>query len=154
MNVAIDYLSNMASEAQVTEHLLSCDANFVASLSHRVKITDYAEKIVSNATRFEAWSNGMLVALVAAYCNNQETRIAHITNVSVTKAWTRKGIAANLMDRCIEHARAVGMRRIELEVAVDNMLAIKLYKKSGFVADKSDGPLIQMKLDMKSEERS
>ena len=112
MTSAVQYLSNTASESQITEHLTRCDAAFVPPLSGRVMINDYAQKIASKAKRFEAWSGGVLVGLVAAYCNDQEKRIAHITSVSVLRDWTGKGIAANLMKQCIEHVRALGMRQI------------------------------------------
>ena len=79
MRAEIDYLSNKASEAEIAEHLSRCDADFVPPLSGRVEINEYAKKIANKATRFEAWSGGMLVSLVAAYCNDHEKahRIHH-----------------------------------------------------------------------------
>ena len=150
-SVAVEYLTNRASEAEITEHLLCCDADFVPTLSERVEIPGYAQKIVSKATRFEAWSNGTLVGLVAAYCNDTETRIAHITSVSVLKEWTGQGIAARLIDQSVAHAKATGMQQIGLQVAAANMPAIKLYEKSGFVAGKLNEPFIPMKLYLKAE---
>lgn len=152
MSAAVVFLLNKASEAEIVEHLLACDADFVPPLSGRVEIGAYAQKIASKATRFEAWSGGTLVGLVAAYCNDQEKRIAYITSVSVLRAWTGKGIAALLTGRCIEHAKASGMRQIELEVSGDNAPAIKLYKKSGFVASKANAPFVTMNLYLESGE--
>lgn len=144
MSNAENYLLNKASAAQIADHLLRCDVDFVPPLSGRVEINDYARKIESKATRFEAWSDGTLVGLVAAYCNDQESRIAYITSVSVLRAWTGKGIAARLMSQCIEHAKASGMRQISLEVGGDNAPAIKLYKKSGFEISNTGTPSITM----------
>ena len=152
ISVDINYLANTASEEQIVEHLLNCDADFVPTLSERVEIPAYAHKIVSKATRFEAWSNGTLVGLVAAYCNDKETRITHITSVSALKEWTGKGIAARLIDYCIAHAKAAGMQKIGLEVAATNVPAIKLYKKSGFVVGKLDEPLVPMTLYLIGED--
>lgn len=152
MSAAVEYLSNNASEAEIAEHLSRCDADFVPPLSGRVEISDYAQKIASKATRFEAWSGGTLVGLVAAYCNDQEKRVAYITSVSVLKEWMSKGIAARLMSRCIEHAKASGMRQVSLEVASDNAPAIRLYEKSGFVAGKVNAPFVTMDLHLKSGE--
>src|SRR5882672_4187541 len=135
MNATIGYLLNKASVAQIAEHLSRCDADFVPPLSGRVEIEGYARKIASKATRFEAWSRGTLVGLVAAYCNDREKRIAYITSVSVLREWTGMGIAADLMNRCAEYARASAMRQVSLEVAGDNSPAIKLYEESGFVVD-------------------
>jgi len=152
MSAPVEYLLNRASGAEIAEHLLRCDADFVPTLSERVEIPDYAKKIVNKATRFEAWSNGSLIGLVAAYCNDQETHIAHITSVSVLKAWTGQGIGANLIDQCVTQAKAVGMQQIGLEVAAANVAAIRLYEKSGFEVGTADKPLVPMTLDLKGEE--
>ncbi|MDO8310644.1 MAG: GNAT family N-acetyltransferase [Sideroxyarcus sp.] len=152
MSAEVEYLSNKASEAEIAEHLLKSDADFVPPLSGRVEISGYARKIASKAMRFEAWSGGALVGLVAAYCNDQEKRIAYITSVSVLREWTGKGIAAHLMNQCIKHAKACGMRQISLEVAGDNTSAIKLYEKFGFVAGKANAPLVSMNLHLKNGE--
>jgi len=154
MNTAIEYLLNKASAVQIAEHLSRCDADFVPPLSGRVEIKDYARKIASNATRFEAWSGGTLVGLVAAYCNDREKRIAYITSVSVLREWTGKGIASHLMSRCVEHARASGMRQMSLEVASGNAPAIELYEERGFIAGKADAPLITMALMLEKRGRT
>ncbi|MBA3023715.1 MAG: GNAT family N-acetyltransferase [Proteobacteria bacterium] len=152
MSETIEFGSNQASEAEIAEHLLHCDADFVPPLSGRVEINDYVSKIARKATRFEAWSGAKLVGLVAAYCNDHEQRIAYITSVSVLKAYMGKGIAASLMKQCIEHAKTLGMRQISLEVASANAPAIGLYEKSGFIAGKANAPFITMNLYLKSGE--
>lgn len=152
MNAAVESLLNKASAAQIADHLLCCDAGFVPPLSGRVKIRDYAQKIASKATTFEAWSGGTLVGLVAAYCNDQASRIAYVTSVSVLKEWTRKGIAAGLVVQCVEYAKVSGMRQISLAVAADNTFAIKLYEKSGFIVSKVNGSFVGMNLYLKSGE--
>jgi ribosomal protein S18 acetylase RimI-like enzyme len=146
VQTAVEYLSNKASEAEIAEHLSRCDADFVPPLSGRFEIKDYAEKIASKATRFEAWSGVTLAGFVAFYCNDQEKHIAYITSVSVLRNWTGKGIAYRLMKQCIEHAKALGMRQISLEVASGNTSAIKLYEKIGFVADRANAPFVVMNL--------
>lgn len=152
MSAAVEFLLNAASAAQIADHLLCCDADFVPPLSGRVEIADYAQKIASKATRFEAWSGGTLVGLVAAYCNDSEKRIAYITSVSVLREWTGKGIVAHLMSQCVGHAKASGMRQIGLEVASDNTPAIRLYEKIGFIAGKANAPFVSMELYLKSGE--
>jgi len=152
MNATIGYLLNKASVAQIAEHLSRCDADFVPPLGGRVEIGDYAGKIASKATRFEAWSRGTLVGLVAAYCNDRDKRIAYITSVSVLREWTGKGIAAHLLSQCVEHAKASGMRQISLEVAGGNAPAIKLYEESGFIAGRADASLVTMVLTFENGE--
>lgn len=153
MKASIDYLLNKASTAEIAEHLTRCDADFVPRLSHRVEINCYAQKIASKAMRFEAWSGDTLVGLVAAYCNDQEKRIAYLTSVSVLRAWTNNGIAARLVGQCVEYAKTSGMRQISLEVASGNTPATSLYEKIGFVAGKGKAPFITMDLCLESEEQ-
>ena len=148
MIAVVEYLSNKASEVEIAEHLSRCEADFVPPLSGRLEINDYAKKIASKAMRFEAWSDGRLVGLVAAYCNDQEKRIAYITSVSVLREWMEKGIAAFLMRQCIEYAKTSGMRQIGLEVAEGNTPAIALYEKSGFLAGKTNAPFVSMILNI------
>lgn len=146
MSTTAEYLSNSASEMEIAEHLLRCDADFLPPLSSRVEIKGYAKKIASKATRLEAWSDGALVGLVAVYCDDQETGIAYITSISVLREWTRKGIAAHLMSQCVKHSTASGMHQLSLEVATNNLPAIKLYEKCGFVAGKANGVFVALNL--------
>lgn len=144
MSEAIEYLLNNASEAEIAKHLARCDADFIPPLSGRVEINCYAKKIMSKATRFEAWSGGVLIGLVAAYYNDQNSRMAFITSVSILREWTGKGITMQLMSQCIKRAKETGMRQISLKVASANTSAIKLYKKNGFVLGEAESPFVSM----------
>ncbi len=148
MSATVDYQLNKATGTEITEHLLRCDASFIPPLSERVEIIDYAMKIASKADRFEAWSGDTLVGLVAAYCNDMETRSAHITSVSVLRAWMKKGIAARLLEQCIAYAQASGMHTIRLAVASSNIPAIRLYVKYGFIAGEADTAFTSMYLHL------
>lgn len=148
MSTDIAFRLNEATAAQVAEHLSRCDGDFVPPLSDRVDIDAYARKIADRASRFEAWSGGTLVGLVAAYCNDHESRTAYITSVSVLREWAGKGIAASLLGRCIEHAKAAGMRQARLEVASDNASAIRRYASCGFVSSRSSGRFLDMQLGL------
>jgi ribosomal protein S18 acetylase RimI-like enzyme len=135
MSEPMELCLNKASSAEIAHHLRCCDSDFVPPLSNRVEIDSYAQKIVNNALRFEAWDNDMLVGLVAAYCNDSARHIAYITNVSVLHERLGQGIATQLMSLCVEHIAELGFERIELEVDSANSKAIKLYEKNGFITD-------------------
>ncbi|WEV45924.1 ribosomal protein S18-alanine N-acetyltransferase [Bifidobacterium sp. ESL0690] len=57
---------------------------------------------------------------------------AEITTIGVAKRFQRNGIAKNLLDSLIRYARHHGVRRIKLEVRVDNEPAKRLYCSLGF----------------------
>jgi len=152
-SIAVKFLLNKASEAEIAEHLLNCDTDFVPPLSERVEVKDYAKKIVQKASRFEAWSGPTLVGIVAVYCNDQATGIAYITSVSVLKDWTGKGIATQLLGQCVRHVKEMGMQQVRLEVTSENLPAIKLYEKSGFSVEKVNESFVGMNLLIESGEK-
>lgn len=144
-------LVNQASAAELAEHFDRCDTRFIPRLSERVDITDYAQKIATNAMRFEAWSGDVLVGLVAVYCNDKVTLSAYITSVSVLQEWAGEGVAVRLLDRCIAHAKAVGLRQIGLQVGLDNVRARSLYAKIGFIARNTGEQFVEMTLGLEQE---
>lgn len=153
MNTEVEYILDKASVAEIIKHLQECDAEFVPTLSSRVDISNYAQKIVGNAKRFEAWSDRILIGLIAVYCNDLEKRIAYVTSVSVIKEHMGKGVASSLMHQCIKHMNDLGMSQISLEVASDNPSAIRLYEKCGFTSGNVSGPFITMNLYLEIGEK-
>ena len=149
MGEAAALFVNKASLQEVTSHLLLVDGDFLPPLSSRVNIQSYAQKIMDSATRFEAWCGDNMIGLVAAYLNDQQSHIGYLTNVSLLREWTGKGLAGRLLDKCFSHAKAAGIQQICLEVAGDNVPAMSLYKKRGFVVGHATGAYITMHLDMK-----
>jgi ribosomal protein S18 acetylase RimI-like enzyme len=137
---------NKATEAEIAEHLLRCDTAFARPLSGRLEIRDYARKVAAHATRFEAWAAGVLVGLVAAYCNDTARRRAYITNASVLREWHRKGIASRLLKNCVLHITKMRFERIELEVDSDDRGAVALYTKAGFAITLVAGQVTTMHL--------
>lgn len=144
MTTEIQYNMNKADAAEIAGHLALCDADFIPVLSARTRIEDYAQKIASRACRFEAWAEGTLVGLVAAYFGTEEPRVIHVTSVSVLSDWTGHGIAASLIERCFARAVKLGIGRVTLEVAETNAPAAGLYEKFGFQPIGHNGQFIIM----------
>ncbi len=137
MSIAPVFCTNQANAVQIAAHLHACDHAFIPPLSERVIIGDYAHKITDRAVRFEAWADELFVGLLAAYCSDNQSRVGFITSVSVLPGWQGQGIASQLIEKCIEHARGLGLAGIELEVDIDNRAAIRLYEKYNFSTDKT-----------------
>lgn len=132
MSENILYNVNQANVSELAAHLLTVDATFDPALSSRVEILAYSQKLRDQAVRFEAWLGKQLVGLVAIYCNNPTGGKSFVTNVSVLSEYHKQGIAAHLMRQCIDYARELGFGQLELEVSMDNMAAIGLYRNLGF----------------------
>ena len=135
MSGLIDFCLNQATMEEIAEHLSRCDSNFVPPLSDRIKLSDYAHKIVSKAVRCEGWATSELVGLVAVYCNDIESKVAYITSVSVLPEWQGVGLASELLGRCLRQVKELGFKSIELEVDKGNGSALRLYKRQGFEID-------------------
>ena len=149
MTAPLEIYVNRASVAQVVQHLRLCDQLFVPPLSERVALTDYSAKLHERAERFEAWIDTTLVGLVAGYYDVESGVVAFISSVSVLKEWQGRGVASALVDRSIAHARHLGFELIELEVSLQNDLAVRLYQKHGFQVISRDNNRAKMVLALK-----
>lgn len=131
--------TNSADAKEILLHLETCDATFYPRLSERVELADYAVKLAQNATRFEAYSDGRLIGLVAAYCNAADRNTAFVSNVSVDPKQRGQGIARKLMFACIDHVGNLYFKRLSLEVDPTALAAIRLYRGLGF-SEETDQP--------------
>ena len=127
----VDYRRDSATADDVRAHLARCDEDFAPPLSARVDLEDYAAKLATRATRFEAWEGPELVGLVAAYVA-ADTPDAFVTNVSVVRELRGQGVAASLVGDCAGYARAAGATALKLEVATADKAAGRFYEKLGF----------------------
>lgn len=142
-----EHAENRADAAEIHAHLVRCDARFVPPLSGRVDLHAYAHRLHARACRFEAWSDGVLIGLVAAYLDDQDGA-AFVSNISVESAFLRQGVATALLVKAIAAANAAGRRKVRLRVGADNVAAQRLYEKLGFRASASEGGQILMQLNV------
>ena len=140
----IKFMTNVASEIQIKEHLSRCDHYYIPPLSDRVNLSEYSQKIFVNARRFEAWLGEHLIGLVAAYFSEGPHGAVFITNVSIEPQCLRSGIASKLMEMCRSNASAEGRGVISLEVYETNEPAVGFYKKLGFEEVSSNDGLMSM----------
>lgn len=144
----IVYQLKTAKEEDICFHLNDCSDSFIPSLNSRVNIEEYANKIAERAVTFEAWTNGMLIGLIATYFNF-EAKFGYITSVSVSKKFMGVGIASELLKRCISYANTNKLKEIKLEVYKENIPAINFYKKYNFTKNeiKNDSMFMSHILD-------
>jgi ribosomal protein S18 acetylase RimI-like enzyme len=139
----LKFKRNKASYASIFKHLSSCNKNFIPALSARVNITDYATKILQHSITFEAWSSDTLIGLVAVYLN--QLPIGFISSVSLLSSYQKQGVAQKLLEQCKEYAVTNGFSELQLEVEVNNIKAIKLYTKNGFIKKDYHENILRMK---------
>ena len=148
MALVWQFWKNKASAAQIFQHFVQCDAQFIAALEQRTAINDYAEKLTHLAIRFEAWSEDKLIGLVALYCNDQRHKRAYISNVTLLPHWQGNNIATQLLLKAIDVAKQANMYSIQLEVNKNNTAAIHLYEKVGFTHEHTHTEFIIMNLTL------
>lgn len=125
------------------------DKDFDPTLSSIINISNYAEKIKNNAKIMSYFDNGNLVAFIAFYCNDLETRIGFMSMLAVSKNNQGKGLARSLIKSSIDLLKNENFNRYRLEVFKTNNKAINLYKKMGFeVISELDFSLI-LELELK-----
>jgi ribosomal protein S18 acetylase RimI-like enzyme len=134
----ISFFQNRSSKDDIISHFNKCDKAFVEHLESRVDLNDYAQKIFEKAQRFEMWDQDNLIGLVASYHNQDAQKFDFITSVSVVSTHARQGIASYLLEKSIDYARAHNALGLKLEVSEENIPALSLYHKYGFVCDKND----------------
>jgi ribosomal protein S18 acetylase RimI-like enzyme len=119
---------NTADAPPIVRHLSGCA--FDPPLGTQLDLYTYAEKLLANAERFEAWADGELAGLVAAYTNRPPR--AFVTNVSVLPQYSGRGIATRLLKQAIADCDQRGHAEIALEVRAGNPAA-NLYRLLGFI---------------------
>jgi GNAT superfamily N-acetyltransferase len=142
----IKYKTKTASEKEIYYHLKECNAHFCPRLDTRVDIAEYSKKIFEKSVTFEAWKSNILIGLVAAYFNDASNHSGYVSTVSLKKEYIGSGIASELMSICIGYARRYNFKEINLEVHKDNIKAIHLYHKFGFLDFSNKDNFILMKL--------
>lgn len=130
MRSEFEFTLNTSTSDEILRHLEACDASFEPSLSGRVDLAKYAEKLAIHATRFEFWSDGILSGLLALYLKDgNET--AFISNLSVIPSQQRTGIGAQLLRVSINYLKVLGIRCVLLEVGAASS-AHRFYLAAGF----------------------
>ena len=147
MTDSVELRFNKATAIEIADHLEDIDDTFIPRLSERVEIGDYARKIAGRAERFEAWAQGKLVGLLAAYFNDTDAGTAWITSVSVIPAYRNQGLGSRLLIECVEFAKHRHFNDISLEVDRENQRAVDLYSAKGFTVVSVTGRTIRMHLD-------
>ena len=87
-----------------------------------------------------------MIGLIAAYFNDTTNYSGYITTVSLIEKYIGSGIASELMNICMSYAKRCNFKEINLEVHKDNIKAIHLYHKFGFLDFANKDNFILMKL--------
>jgi len=99
------------------------------------EVEEFIKRISSDSksVMYFAWKNDDIVG--CANISGMKRRMSHRANfaISVAKSEWGSGIGSALLEKCISFAKDNGIEIINLDTRSDNIRAISLYKKFGFV---------------------
>jgi len=133
----------------LNELIVKADSLFEPSLSSRVNLSQYANKLYKNAEIIYKEENNKIKGLNAFYCNDAIGKVAFISIIFVFPDFKGMGIGSEMLRESMKIAKKFGMKQIQLEVDNHNS-AINFYLKVGFVvsAKKVDSLRLTKKLDI------
>ena len=123
----------------ITDHrkILSLLNQFDSVFVHmREKVRDYdlyAKKLAERALIYRVQEKEETCGLVVMYANDTITSVAFVTLFGLLPEWQGKNLGKEMMDFCCTKAKASGMKKIRLEVDLDNYRAITFYTRNGFI---------------------
>ena len=99
------------------------------------EVEEFIKRINSDpkSVMYFAWKNDDIVG--SANISGMKRRMSHRANfaISVAKSEWGSGIGSALLEKCISFAKDNGIEIINLDTRSDNIRAISLYKKFGFI---------------------
>ena len=130
----LERLHENSDQARLETYLRESDAWTLPSLSQRVNLPEFAEKILRHGVALVATTpQGKDIGVAAFYCNDQVSHQAYLTHLAVNPECRGRGVASALLECAKGESRQAGMQSMRLEVYASNVEAKKFYELSGFV---------------------
>ncbi|TXG38856.1 GNAT family N-acetyltransferase [Seonamhaeicola maritimus] len=107
------------------------DENFQGGLVDS-SIREYCDKILKNATFLSIYKQGHIKAFIAYYDNDKKSLIGYLSMLAVHPEHQNKGYGKELLNMAINNLKNKGFKNFDLEVLIENEIAIKLYQSFGF----------------------
>lgn len=102
--------------------------------------TNFFFKIDHNANFLKHYCDKDLAGFIAYYCNNYESKIAFISLVLIDKLYRGQGISKKMFSQLFSLLKEKGFKTCTLEVRLDNVNALNLYRSLGFKSIESSEP--------------
>lgn len=92
----------------------------------------YAHKLAQNAIVYVAREYEQNYGVAMFYANDIERKIAFLSLLGILPKWQGRHLGKQMMELVCKEAINRGMKRIRLEVHIDNTRAIAFYSSCGF----------------------
>ncbi len=132
-NIKVKLFKPKEINPQILHNFIEYSDNILtSSLSSRVNIDDYINKLFNLATLISVWSKKNLIGLLAVYLYDTNANSAFITLNVISPEFQGRKIGGKLLEICIEESIEHNKDIVLLEVNENAKPAISLYNKYGF----------------------
>lgn len=114
------------------EYVLVHDNDFYETLSGRIDVDAFVNKVHTLSTTFVLVQEGEVAGLIASYFYDLLSEKGFITLTHTRREFRGQHLSTILLRAVQEYARSINFKRIALMVYKDNAPAFNLYLKHGF----------------------
>lgn len=122
---------NQLSQIDIQQYFEK-NVDMLREMFERVDLIVFSAKISTYAVHFSVSDQDDIIGFMAAYCNDEESKIAYITTISISPKYQGKGLGKKLLEEGIKYARQKGYLYVRLQVRKANIIALKFYEGFGF----------------------
>lgn len=121
---------------ELSNFVWKTEGRLTPSLSSRVNIDEFIDRVHQNATFFIArdTENNKIVALNIVYVNKAPER-SYATFLAVLEEYESMGIGARLILNAIKYSKKEGSACYSLSMRKSNEIMLAFYQKNGFVIE-------------------
>lgn len=121
------------TKEQVEVFLNEVDGSFPVPLSDKQNLATYAEKLITHATLCCEIVDGKILSMVAGYTKNIPDNMAYVAVVATVPEKKGHGYAKKLVNEFLSICKENDISAAHLYTHKTNKIAIKMYKKIGFI---------------------
>ena len=130
-NLRMEFRINTSSPQDIGSVLKASGTEFIDGITINRNFADYVDKIFVKSQRYELWSEGDLVGLLAFYRNDAVKEI-YVTSISISERHQGMGNGKYLLEKLLADNSKDQIKSVRLEVRIDNHKAINLYNSLNF----------------------
>ncbi len=118
---------------KIEAFLRAVDTSFPVPLSQKQELHEFALKLYEKGTLCFIEENGEICSMIAGYTDNVINDIGYISISATLPSARGKGYASKLIKEFISTAKEKKLKAIHLYAVRENLPAVKMYERLGFV---------------------
>ena len=108
------------------------DKNYIPPISNLTDIEEYCKKLIAKAIILIISIDNKDLGLIAFYANDQISKTVYISSIGLAKEIQNQGLGKKLLEKAIIKAKKNKMRKIQLEVNINNNDGLNFYINNNF----------------------